>query len=253
MSTATTSEPSPWTAADEVAWHELECARYRADLPLWRQLADAADGPVLDVGAGTGRVSVDLARRGHPVIAVELAATLADELRRRAEGLPITVICADARELPTLPGEPAAACIVPMQTAQLFGGAEGRARFFASVRPRLAAGALLALAIGEELDIFEAGPDSLLPVPDRGRFGATTYVSRPTAVRSQRDSWVLERERTATGPQGSRTAPDMILLDRVTRAQVEREAAAFGLAAEAPRVIPETSEYVPSTVVMLRA
>ena len=37
-----------------VVWHDLECGGYDADLPLWRELAADADGPVLDLGAGTG-------------------------------------------------------------------------------------------------------------------------------------------------------------------------------------------------------
>ena len=48
-----------------VAWHEVENGSYDADLFLWRQLADTANGPVLDLGAGTGRVAADLAARGH--------------------------------------------------------------------------------------------------------------------------------------------------------------------------------------------
>src|SRR5208283_2096223 len=47
---------------DAVVWHDLECGTYRADLPLWRELArDAGVGPILEIGAGSGRVSLDLA------------------------------------------------------------------------------------------------------------------------------------------------------------------------------------------------
>ena len=53
-----------------VIWHDLECGRYRADLAAVARAAptrSAAEGePVLDIGAGTGRVSLDLARDGHP-------------------------------------------------------------------------------------------------------------------------------------------------------------------------------------------
>ena len=48
----------------DVLWHDLECGGYDLDLPLWRELADREGSPVLDVGAGTGRVALDLARRG---------------------------------------------------------------------------------------------------------------------------------------------------------------------------------------------
>ena len=43
----------------EVVWHDLECGAYRADLPLWRELAERCSlgpgpRPHLDVGAGAG-------------------------------------------------------------------------------------------------------------------------------------------------------------------------------------------------------
>ena len=48
----------------EALWHDLECGDYREDLPYWRALAAETGGPVLDIGAGTGRVTVDLAAAG---------------------------------------------------------------------------------------------------------------------------------------------------------------------------------------------
>src|SRR5690606_9884788 len=57
--------------APAVIWHDVECGAYDTDLPLWRTLSKGLDGPVLDVGAGTGRVTLDLARRGREVIALD--------------------------------------------------------------------------------------------------------------------------------------------------------------------------------------
>lgn len=60
-------------------------------------MGDARRCHVLDVGAGTGRNTLALARRGHPVDAVELTAGFADILRETAskEALPVRVICED--------------------------------------------------------------------------------------------------------------------------------------------------------------
>ena len=55
--------------------------------------ADPATFPVLDIGAGTGRNSLALARRGHPVDAVEMTEKFAGILRTEAqrEGLHLPV------------------------------------------------------------------------------------------------------------------------------------------------------------------
>lgn len=49
---------------------------YRDDLAFYRGLADDHGGPVLELGAGSGRVTVALARSGHDVLAVEPAAAM---------------------------------------------------------------------------------------------------------------------------------------------------------------------------------
>jgi tRNA G46 methylase TrmB len=48
----------------EAIWHDVECGSYQADLPLWEELAQRAQGAVLELGCGTGRVALHLARRG---------------------------------------------------------------------------------------------------------------------------------------------------------------------------------------------
>ncbi|OBI98780.1 methyltransferase type 12 [Mycobacterium alsense] len=55
-------------------------------LALASEAADPATCRVLDVGAGTGRNALALARRGHPVDAVEIAPKFADVMRAEADG-----------------------------------------------------------------------------------------------------------------------------------------------------------------------
>ena len=58
------------------------------DARVWALAGEAADPRthwVLDIGAGTGRNAVALARRGHPVDAVEMTPKFADIIRAKAE------------------------------------------------------------------------------------------------------------------------------------------------------------------------
>ena len=71
-------------------------------------VADAGIGPrdlVLDLGAGAGALTRELARRAGRVWAVELDAALAADLRRRFAGTSVRVIHADATRL-RWPDEP---------------------------------------------------------------------------------------------------------------------------------------------------
>ena len=70
-------------SASAVHWHDLECGGYDADLPLWRELARSVAGDVLDVGCGSGRVALDLARRGHAETGLDRDPALLDRKSTR--------------------------------------------------------------------------------------------------------------------------------------------------------------------------
>ena len=56
-----------WKGWDEYApFYDWENARTlgRKDVPFWRQVAIEGKGPVLELGCGTGRISLPLARAG---------------------------------------------------------------------------------------------------------------------------------------------------------------------------------------------
>ena len=239
-------------AAEIVAWHELECGGYRADLGLWLEIARHCGDPVLDVGAGSGRVALALARDGHEVVAVDREPALLAALRKRAGALPVTTVTADARELAL--DRRFACCLVPMQTVQLLGGSRGRDRFLRRARRHLRPGGLLAAALlPEQLDEFDL---ALGDAPDAERFvrDGVHYASRPTALRVTRHSVVIERRRERRPPGGEPVfSDDVIALDRISARQLAAEARRAGFAVEDPREIAATSEHVGSEVVMLRA
>jgi SAM-dependent methyltransferase len=233
-------------------WHDVECGNYDADLPLWRELAGSVDGPVLDVGAGTGRVALDLARRGVEVIALDADADLVDELRERAGDLPIDAIHADAREFDL--GRTVALILVPMQTLQLLGGPDGRAAFLRRAARHLRRGGLVVAALANALEgTVEGDPERTeRPRPDMREIDGTVYASHPVGVRHEPGGCVIERIRETVDPAGNRTAEgDEIRLDDADVDTVAAEAEPLGFHALEPLAVPATDDYVGSEVVVL--
>jgi SAM-dependent methyltransferase len=233
---------------DDVIWHDVECGRYDADLPLWRELAKQAEQGVLDVGAGTGRVALRLAYAGHDVTALDIDPELLTTLEERAAeaGLHVNTVTADAADF-TVP-HPVGLVVVPMQTIQLLPERDG---FFRSARRALAPGGRVALAIATELEPYDGAPP--LRGPDMGQAVGCTYGSLPIAIRLDGEHVQIERIRQMIGPHGEReTFDDVIRLAVVTPGGLAEEAAAHGLEAEELRHIPETPEHVASEVVVFR-
>jgi SAM-dependent methyltransferase len=246
-----------------VLWHDLECGRYAQDLPLWRELAaDCAPahvppvGPVLDLGAGSGRVSLDLARAGHDVTALDRDPLLLAALRERATaaGLTVATIEADARDFAAaLGGGAFAFALAPMQTVQLLGGPEGRAGLLRSVRACLRPGGTLACALADALEGFDA-EHTEPPLPDVLERDGWVFASQPVAVRPDDDGTTIERIRQTVSPTGARTAEgDVIRLDKLDGDMLETEGVALGFHAAGRRFVEMTDEHVGSEVVLLRA
>jgi SAM-dependent methyltransferase len=251
----------------EVVWHDLECGAYRADIALWQELARQAGGPILDVGAGTGRVTLELARAGHAVTALDSAPALLGALRDRVGGLDVETVQADARSF-ELERKDYALCIVPMQTIQLLGGAGGRMRFLRRARAHLGLGGLLACAILGELDPFDCTEGAIGPAAERATLDGSLYLSRALRVAETGERVVIERERRvlpehAPAPswpfrreQDEREGlaeRNVIELDTVTVAELLHEGAEAGLQPQPTRELPPTDEHVGSSVVIFRA
>jgi SAM-dependent methyltransferase len=249
--------PEAAGAADHeaVIWHELECGGYRADLPLWRELAAGAGAgaPILDIGAGSGRVALELARAGHAVTALDFDARLLEALAHSVGGLALSTVHADAREF-ELPYRDYALCIAPMQTVQLLGGADGRIAFMERAREHLRPGGLLACAILGELEPFDCTDGGPAPTPERARVDGVVYLSQALRVAVGRSTVVIERERTVdAGAEERAPERNVIELDRLSGTRLRREGRAAGLTPLPTRSIAATDRHVGSAVVMLRA
>jgi SAM-dependent methyltransferase len=91
----------------DAALYDFEYRRRRADVNHYRALARRADpGPLLELGCGTGRVLVPLARDGHQVVGIDVARSMLARAAGRAAKLPraararIALAAADMRALP---------------------------------------------------------------------------------------------------------------------------------------------------------
>jgi SAM-dependent methyltransferase len=234
----------------DVLWHDLECGAYHGDLPLWRTLASVAGGSVLDVGAGTGRVSLDLAARGVAIVALDTEKELLDALASRAAGLPVDTVVADARDFSL--GRRFPLIIAPMQTLQLLGGARGREAFLRCALEHLEPGGLLAAAVADAADCFDAEHE-LPPPPDAREINGVRYASQLVGVVVEGDRATLHRRREIIGPAGLRAAQHAVVrLDRAHPDAIAAEARALGFARAGRLVVRETEEYLGSTVVVLR-
>jgi len=72
----------------DAALYDHEYRRRRADVTFYRELARKRGGPILELGAGSGRVTTALARDGHRVVAIDRAPAMLDRLRARVAALP---------------------------------------------------------------------------------------------------------------------------------------------------------------------
>jgi SAM-dependent methyltransferase len=85
--------------ADPVRYDVLAQMTAPADLPFYRALVERHGGPVLELGCGTGRVTLELARQGVDVVGVELSPDMLGFAQQKAdhEGLDVTLALGDLR------------------------------------------------------------------------------------------------------------------------------------------------------------
>ena len=229
-------------------WHDVECGGYEADLTVWDELADAQAGPILDLGCGTGRVALHLARRGHRVLGLDVDEALVRALAPRAAGLSVEAVVGDARDLSL--GTTFGLVIAPMQVVQLLGSAEDRIRCLRGVFEHLQPGGLAAFAIVESVPVEDDVPP---PLPDARESDGWVYSSLPTAIEIDAEAIRVHRLRQAVSPAGELSEEnDEVHLSRLDTVTLEQEAVAAGLRPCGRRKVPMTERYVGTSVVLLR-
>ena len=90
---------------DLARFYDLDHSVITDDMEMYRSFALQIGGPVLELGCGTGRIALPLARDGYDVAAVDFSPAMLDALREKLTDEPpdvaarVQVIQADMRRL----------------------------------------------------------------------------------------------------------------------------------------------------------
>ena len=89
--------------ADFYDWENAQTLD-RRDVGFWQDMAKRAGGPVLELGCGTGRVTLPVARAGAHIVGVDRSSEMLAYARRRARrakyGTQVSLVRSDIRSLP---------------------------------------------------------------------------------------------------------------------------------------------------------
>ena len=201
------------------------CAGVDHDIAFYLLICEGAAGPIIELGAGSGRISVELARHGHRVIALDAAPAMLAQLRRRADRLGvgelIETVVGDLRSPPELPRSDRV--IAPFRTFMHLTGDEER------ITALRAAASLLT---------------------DDGQFVFDVFEPSDADIRATHDRWIARREGISEHPlwdaEERRLELDVRLPGRVVPMTLEWRSAAEwrGLCAEAGlRVVASESGF----------
>ena len=127
------SEYDSWAPVYD-AW----AADMTEDVAHYVSLAREADGPIVELMVGSGRVAIEVVREtGKPVLGIDSSPAMLEIARERSAGLPLELRFGDVRELEL--DEPAALIYVPFRSLLHLHGWQEKRRVFervaASLRP----------------------------------------------------------------------------------------------------------------------
>ena len=109
------------------------------DVPWYVSLAGEADGPIVELMVGTGRVAIEVVRQtGKPVLGIDSSPAMLEIARERATGLSLELRLGDARDLEL--DEPAALIYVPGRSLLHLQGWQDKRHVFERVTASLRAG-----------------------------------------------------------------------------------------------------------------
>ena len=205
MSPRSLAGPTEWDAyAPFYDWENVRTFG-RRDFPFWLRLAEREPGPLLELGCGTGRLLIPLARRRRGIVGIDRSAAMLGRARRRAARLPPrrrpSLVLGDVRALP-FARHSLGAVLAPYGMLQSLLTERDLERALAEVQRVLRPRGLFGIDLVPDLPAWaEYGPRVRLSGPRRGG-GRVTLVE---AVRQDRRRGVTTFDERFIETRGGRT------------------------------------------------
>ena len=176
---------------DYAPFYDWENARTlgRRDVPFWRNLALQAGGRVLELGCGTGRISMPLGRAGVPLIGIDRSAPMLaralQRVRRSRLHDRVQLVRGDIRHLPFGARPPFALVMAPYGMLQSLLRERDLAATLAAVHRVLRRGGAFGIELVADLPSWDEYRKRLSLKGWRGRRGGA-HVTLVETVRQDR-------------------------------------------------------------------
>src|SRR5690349_5334764 len=143
--------------------YDVWCASVDEDLAFYVAMCHEVEGPIIELGVGSGRIAVELLHEGHEVIGLDASPAMLQRARERAEAAGVaerlTLLQADFRSPPPLP--PSQRVIAPFRPFLHLRGDEERLSTLRAARDLLAPDGRLVF------DVFEPTAADIRKTHDR--------------------------------------------------------------------------------------
>lgn len=172
-----------WRGWDDYApFYDWENARtlQRRDVAFWQRLAAAQDGPVLELGCGTGRIAVPVAQAGARIVGIDRSDEMLARARRRVRRARLqgrlSLVRGDIRDLPFTSRMKFSAVLAAYGILQSLTRERDLLRTFESVARVLRRGGLFAIDVVPDLPKWDEYRNRTSLSGRRGRHSTLTLV-----------------------------------------------------------------------------
>jgi ubiquinone/menaquinone biosynthesis C-methylase UbiE len=195
-----------WRGWDDYApFYDWENARtlQRRDVAFWQRLATAQNGPVLELGCGTGRIAVPVARAGARIVGIDRSEEMLARARRRVKrgqlSGRLSLVRGDIRALPFGARTKFSAVLAAYGILQSLTRERDLQSTFASVAGVLKRGGLFAIDVVPDLPKWDEYRNRISLTGRHGRHTTLTLVETVRQDRARRLTIFDQEYRTRTG------------------------------------------------------